>query len=326
MKPKPNYKWKKLFWNASEKRIRMFWRVSLHSGLLLLLMMLLTTPVYVISFFGQLFPFSWINTMVFPALTFLAIMIATYLAGRFLDKRRVEDFGFKFSKRWWLDFSFGLALGACLMGMIFALGWLSGTHHITGYFQSAGKESPFIIGFIQVLVLFIFVGIYEEMLSRGYYLVNLAEGLNLKRVGGRNALLIAWVLTSLVFGLMHLGNPNATWVSTLNISIAGLFLGLGMVLTGSLAIPIGLHITWNFFQGVVFGFPVSGVNFGTAVIATKAVGPQWLTGGPFGPEAGVMGLAAMGIGSGLILLWVKRRGGVALKTDLTDYQPVNKQG
>lgn len=319
MKPKPKPKWMKLFWNQSEHRVRMTWRAGLFTGLWLLLQLLLTSPVYVISFFGRLMPYFWINTIVFPALTCLAIMSATLLAGKFLDKRAFKEFGFRFSKDWWLDFGFGLVLGACLMGMIFGFGWISGTVHITGYFQSAGNGIPFISGFLQALILFLFVGIYEEVLSRGYYLVNLAEGFNFKKLGGRNALIIAWILTSLVFGLMHLGNPNATWVSALNISVAGLFLGLGMVMTGSLAIPIGLHITWNFFQGVVFGFPVSGINFGTAVIATKAVGPQWLTGGAFGPEAGLMGLAAMVVGSVLIFLYIRRRGGGSLYVRLAEY-------
>jgi len=151
-------------------------------------------------------------------------------------------------------------------------------------------------------------------------LINLAEGLNHHRIGKRNALLLAYGISSLVFGLLHLGNPNANWVSVLNISLAGLFLGLGMVLTGSLAIPIGLHITWNFFQGNVFGFPVSGIQAGASVIATQSVGPAWLTGGVFGPEGGLLGLGAMLIGILLILLWVRRRGNLNLDVDLAQYE------
>ena len=100
------------------------------------------------------------------------------------------------------------------------------------------------------------MGISEETVFRGYQLKNAAEGLNYASLGPRGAILPAWVLSSVFFAVLHADNPNATPVSTLNIALAGLMLGFGYVLTGELAIPIGLHITWNFFQGAVYGFPV----------------------------------------------------------------------
>ncbi len=165
------------------------------------------------------------------------------------------------------------------------------------------------------------MGVYEEIVFRGYLLINLAEGLSSKFIGKTWALIISIALTSLIFGLFHMDNPNATWISTTNIMMAGIFLGLGMFLSGNLAIPIGLHISWNFFQGVVFGFPVSGMNTAASIIVIESSGPEWLTGGAFGPEGGLLGLIAILLGSGLTILWIRRRGRLSLQTDLAVYEP-----
>ena len=166
------------------------------------------------------------------------------------------------------------------------------------------------------------IGITEELLARGYHLRNLSEGLNSPALGPRNALLLAWMLSSSFFGLLHVFNPNATWYSTLALMLAGIFLGLGFVLTGSLAIPIALHITWNFFQGNVYGFPVSGNTFDSATfIAIQQQGPALWTGGAFGPEAGLLGIGALILGCALTMIWVRwRQGAVQLDVALAEYR------
>jgi len=92
-------------------------------------------------------------------------------------------------------------------------------------------------------------------------------------------------------------------LSTVNISLAGIMLAMPYVLTGRLWVSIGLHFSWNFSQGAIFGFPVSGKTFRTAVVQTVQDGPDWFTGGAFGPEAGVVGLMAMII----ITVWIYAR-------------------
>jgi len=313
---------KKIFWNNQEHRLRALWRICLQFLLMLILVIGGTAIVGIVytvimtltqgtlepdaaSLMEQATQSIGFSTAGAVA-TFCATLISVGLIGHFVDRRRLRDFGFSFNWGWLVDFGFGLGLGTLLMTGIFCIEWLA------GWIQpSLGitLELRYVLNIAAQFLLFFCVGIYEETLARGYQLRNLAEGLNWPKLGPRGALLLAWGLTSIVFGLGHAGNPNATIISTLNIALAGLFLGLGYILTGELAIPIGLHMTWNLFQGTIFGFPVSGGTWGASLIAIQQSGPTLWTGGAFGPEAGLVGIAAMLAGSGLILLWVRMRRG-----------------
>jgi membrane protease YdiL (CAAX protease family) len=241
----------------------------------------------------------------------VAALLSVYLATRLLDRRRMRDLGLRLDHGWWLDLAFGMALGAGLMTAIFgaelALGWVS----VGGTLETAGTDAPFVLAGLFPVATYLCVGFYEELMHRGYGLTNAAEGLR-GIFGSRAAVLLAWILSSAFFGYLHAQNPNATLLSTLNISLAGILLGFGYVLTGQLAIPIGLHLTWNFFQGAVYGFPVSGLEpFGATLIATRQGGPDLWTGGPFGPEAGLISPVAMLLGMLLIALYTRLRTGKA---------------
>jgi CAAX protease family protein len=233
-------------------------------------------------------------------------VLSVWLAVRFLDRRPFRDLGFRLNRGWWLDLAFGMALGAVLMTVIFlvesALGWIS----VAGAFETPGTGAPFALAILLPVVAFVCVGISEETAFRGYQLRNAAEGLNYPVFGPRGAVLLAWALSSILFGALHAGNPNATPLSTFNIVLAGLMLGFGYVLSGQLAIPIGLHITWNFFQNAVYGLPVSGFGtFWASFLSTQQSGPDLWTGGSFGPEGGLLGPAAMFLGVLLTALWVR---------------------
>jgi membrane protease YdiL (CAAX protease family) len=247
-------------------------------------------------------------------------LITLWLAGRFFDRRTPADYGFHLNRRWWLDFGFGCFLGALLMTFIFlvelALGWIT----IQRTFSS--PLLPFWASMGIGIMSYIGVGLNEEILARGYGLRNLAEGLRLAKVAPRTAFLASYLITSILFGAFHLMNANATWVSTFFIMIIGLLLGLGYILTGELAIPIGIHITWNFFQGYVFGFPVSGGLAGNSLFAIQQAGPALWTGGAFGPEAGFIGILATALGCILVVLWVRwRYGKLQLQSRLAAYLP-----
>jgi len=316
------------FWNPEQRRLRALWRLAIQA-------LLSGVAIAVLGAAAGLALRAWLVSrpggtallgdpaalqramlsyplyrLVNMGITLAAIVGSVALAGRFLDRRRFADFGFHLDRAWWLDLAFGMALGALLMGSIFLVEWAAGWLTISGTLHAPGTQA-FLPAILGALLGFVAVGLYEELLSRGYQLRNLAEGLNGRLLGERGAVVLAWLLSSSFFGILHAGNPNATPVSTANLVVAGLFLGLGYTLTGELAIPIGLHIGWNFCQGNVFGFPVSGTQAGATIIAVAQGGPELWTGGAFGPEAGLIGLAAILAGSVLIVFWVRARRGQA---------------
>jgi membrane protease YdiL (CAAX protease family) len=324
---------KNVFWNANQRRVRSLWRLMAQ----IILIILIALPIQL----GLGFVILTINgptgevtanlmtLMQLPLVValaslgiLLAILVGVWLAGRLLDRRSFADFGFHLSADWWTDLGFGLFLGAFLMLIIFLVELAAGWVTVSGTFVTGNPETPFGLAILAPAFLFVAVGIYEELFSRGYQLRNMAEGLNWRAIGPRWALVIATLLSSALFGLAHANNPNASLISTVNIFVAGaVLLAIGYLLTGELAIPIGVHITWNFFQGNVFGFPVSGGEFSSATfISIQQSGPDLWTGGVFGPEAGLLGLGAILLGGGLTAMWVRwRYGRVWLQTALAEY-------
>jgi uncharacterized protein len=248
-----------------------------------------------------------------------AAILSVWLAGRLLDRRPFSAFGFRLGAGWWLDLCFGMVLGALLMTILFLLELRLGWVEVTGSFEPRG-DAPLVVSLLIPAATFICVGISEETVFRGYQLKNAAEGLNYPRLGPRAAILLAWVLSSVFFAVLHADNPNATSISTLNIVLAGLMLGFGYVLSGELAVPIGLHITWNFFQGAVYGFPVSGFGaFGPTLLTTQQGGPRLWTGGSFGPEGGLLVPGIMLLGMSLVALWTHLRiGKISLHTPIAE--------
>jgi membrane protease YdiL (CAAX protease family) len=314
-----------LFWNPTDRRLRALWRLILH-------MLMVFAGLRAFSLILSLFSRSGEGnggsgpsiaiTMVALLFTGLIYFAATILAAKFLDRRNFRDFGMAWNAQWRLDLYFGLALGALLIAAIFvfqlAMGWITvDTLYVTLL------PFPFAAALLVFLIQFTLVGTYEELIFRGYQLKNIAEGFTFGTLSARTAVLIALLISSITFGLIHAFNPNATTATTINIALAGIFLGLPFVLTGRLAISIGIHIAWNFFQGNVFGFPVSGnVMFRTTVFDTVQGGPDLWTGGVFGPEAGLLGIAVMITGALLSVWWVKRtRGAVGFALSVAEYQP-----
>ncbi|MBN1267018.1 MAG: CPBP family intramembrane metalloprotease [Anaerolineales bacterium] len=291
-----------VFWNPQERRLRLLLRLagfafvfmifSLVMGLVQIMLMTLfgsgATPEELLSPAGAN-GFELLGPLLMVVATLGSMIISAWA----LDRRRFRDYGFGFNRRWWRDFGYGLFLGAAIMLVIFVLEWSLGWIKVTPAWQSEVYSQGLWLQLLQGLLLFLCVGIYEEALSRGYLLRNIAEGLNAKWWRPGAAVLLSVLVTSSIFGFAHASNPNATILSSVLISVAGLMLAAGYVLSGELAIPIGIHITWNFFQGYVFGFPVSGMVPSGSIFEITQGGPVLWTGGAFGPEAGMLGLLAM---------------------------------
>jgi hypothetical protein len=147
-----------------------------------------------------------------------------------------------------------------------------------------------------VSALLLVAALAEELLFRGYILAVVRETL-----GWRPALAV----TSAAFGYAHAGNPGASGRALLLVTLAGLFLGAIVALTRSLYSAWMAHFGWNWTMAVLLHIPVSGVGTESPDYRTVDTGPDWATGGPWGPEAGAG--AALGMMAGLGYLIAQRR-------------------
>ena len=287
--------WKRLFLSPHESRLRAGWRLAIQTILMLVLLAGMEIPIVLLALILQWNTAGTLYTLLNTLVELIAFSVSIYLARRFLDRRSFASLGLKLDRRIFPDLLAGIAITFVMMGLIYLamslLGWI--------HFDSFAWHSdplPIVLGqSLFYLLIFIFVGWQEELLSRGYHLQTLSSGINL-----------FWgvLISSAIFGALHLGNPNATWISAVGILFAGLFLALGYVRTGQLWLSIGLHIGWNFFEGVFFGFPVSGTA-SYPLLRIHVSGPVLWTGGAFGPEAGLIVLPAILIGALLVSLYTR---------------------
>lgn len=149
-----------------------------------------------------------------------------------------------------------------------------------------------------LISLFLYVGyraLAEEVISRGLMLNGLIAMLNNKY--------IAVLITGVVFGLLHAGNSQATYISIISNGLGGIMYSIAYLGSGSLWLPFSLHFAWNFFQGPVFGFPVSGSNMEGLIVQTPILNKNVFNGGGYGPEAGLIGLAFRLVVITLLLLY-----------------------
>jgi len=229
------------------------------------------TPEMLTTSVSDLFNAVGVNTMcAFMLSQFLCALFAIYIFRKFVDKKSFKSLGFELTN-YKADLLKGLVWGAALISLGFFALYFSG--FITVIDTDFGA-----IQWLSYIAFFIIVAFNEEILVRGYVLTNLMASMNKYW---------ALIVTALLFSVMHLGNDSTSLISTANIFIAGLMLGIYTIHKRNLWFPIAMHFTWNFFQGPVLGFEVSGTKM-ESVINQQVSGNPLITGGDFGFEGSLL--------------------------------------
>ena len=213
-----------------------------------------------------------------------------YIFRKFIDRRTFLSMGFSLKNRG-TDILHGLLLAFLVMSIGTILLSMSGLIKITLF---TGFDSQTLL---YSTLLFIAVAFTEETLCRGYLLNNLMQSVNKYAALG---------ISSAIFTSFHLLNPNVSVLGITNIFLAGILLGASYIFTKNLWFPISLHFFWNFIQGPVLGYQVSGQSiksFSTIVLNSKTM----VNGGDFGFEGSIVCTVLIILGIGAILLFYRNR-------------------
>ncbi|GBC82689.1 hypothetical protein HRbin10_01820 [bacterium HR10] len=205
-------------------------------------------------------------------------LAASAICLRWLDRRPFRSLGLRWRARGWWEYTAGFGLAA---GMMTAFVLAAG---VLGRLHLSWEEHPFgemIRGMFAAFLFFNVAAAFEELLFRGYPLQTLLLDVHPA---------IAVSAPSLLFGLGHAGNPNASMLGVCNTVLAGVWLSIAYLKTRRLWLPIGLHAGWNFTMSAIYGLTVSGIQdrIGTSLCRATQEGPAWLTGGNYGPEGGLL--------------------------------------
>jgi hypothetical protein len=189
-----------------------------------------------------------------------------------ISKQPWRSLGLGFTQ-WQAEWKEGLLLGAILVIVGYLLLLISGMIH------STGRE--FILStFLWWLSFFLIQPFLEELVFRGFLMSLLGRYFNLT---------VALIVSSFAFAIVHADNEGFSIIGFLTITLAGFLFGLLFMKSGQLWLPTAMHSAWNFMQGVIFGFPTSGIRT-YGILETTATGPGWLSGGDFGFEGSILAL------------------------------------
>jgi membrane protease YdiL (CAAX protease family) len=246
------------------------------------------------------------------------MILLLFVFSRFVDRRPFIDYGLQINQGWWIDLIAGLVIGAFTLTAVAIIESGMGWAEFKFALQNALNIPVFVMALLSLLNMAA-VSWGEELTFRGYQLTNLAEGFG-KRFGKKMAVIMALCLSSAFFGIVHLLNPNAGLMPVINISLAGLLLGLSYVWSGSLALPLGIHIAWGYVEEFVFGYANSGQVPANTLMQNTNTGPGVWTGGAFGPEGGLLIFLLIILDMGLVMLWIKcRKQWNGIHTSIAEY-------
>jgi len=172
---------------------------------------------------------------------------------------------------WGEEFALGGVVGWAMVVVVVGAIAVVGSLRV-GFDHSAGGWAGFLVNLVTILL----ASLGEEVVYRGYPFQRLMEA---------TSPFIAVLIASIVFGVRHAGNPDATPRSIAVTVFAGVVLSVAYLRTRALWLSWGLHFGWNFSLAAIFGLPMSGFGRYSSLVQTRARGPLWLTGGGYGPEA-----------------------------------------
>ena len=211
---------------------------------------------------------------------------------RYVERRPVGALGLAWTGATWRELGIGLAIG--LVAITFATAVLLIAGRVR-YGAQPGAASDWLLAVTATFGALAVPAFAEEVLFRGYPFQLVAQ-----RAGAPMAVVVG----SVAFAWAHGGNPNVGGLALANIFLAGVLLSLAYLRTRSLWFATALHLGWNWGMASLFDLPVSGLEFFDTPVYEPAVGgPDWLTGGAFGPEGGLIGTAAFGLAVFAVLRW-----------------------
>lgn len=220
------------------------------------------------SFFGGIDKEFWLSVLI----SFASGIISVGIFRRLIDRQSITSLGFEWKGN--SRYAFTGAFAAIAMIGIASL-LLMAFNYL--HFTQWGLEP---ITFISSIIIMALVAISEELIFRGYFLNNLMQSTNKW---------VALIISALLFAAVHISNPGAGILPIAEVFIGGLMLGVNYIYTRNLWFGIFLHFAWNFFQGPVFGYKVSGIDT-PSVLQQYITGPAWLNGGAFGLEGSVLSM------------------------------------
>ncbi|NOY22098.1 MAG: CPBP family intramembrane metalloprotease [Acidobacteria bacterium] len=231
-------------------------------------------------------PIAWISVMMIFSTVMVTLAYLAYV--RIVERRVVSEMELKPALS---ELRIGYISGAAMMTVSIGIIWLLGYYQVT----EINGATVLIVPFFTT----IFIAFFEEIVFRGIIFRIINESLGSW---------VAVVVSALIFGFAHGLNPNATLFSSVAIALeAGVLLSAVYLYTNRLWMVIGIHISWNFFQGAVLGVNVSGTT-AKGLLQAKLEGPELLTGGPFGAEASIITISICLV-VGLVFLFLAHRKG-----------------